>query len=163
MKQHLISRFASAACATSLLTTGLAGIQSHAQTQSQVQSTASGTQVQIKVTDVTSQSAQLNIRIPGPTGDLKIHLNGRDVSSRFSPADCNGATCETATLAEVDGFRTGKNVLTVNAGRGMTGRLRFDGTKSTDASASFSTPTQLKAMAVTPAEVASGITSPFLP
>jgi Bacterial Ig-like domain (group 3) len=163
MKQHLISRFASAACATSLLTTGLAGIQSHAQTQSQVQSTASGTQVQIKVTDVTSQSAQLNIRIPGPTGDLKIHLNGKDVSSRFSPADCNGATCETATLAEVDGFRTGKNVLTVNAGRGMTGRLRFDGTKSTDASASFSTPTQLKAMAVTPADVASGITSPFLP
>src|ERR1700744_1725506 len=146
MKQYLISRFAFAVWVTSLLTTGLAGFESQAQTQPQVQATTAPTQVQIKVTDVTPQSASVNVRIPGPAGDVKIHLNGKDVSSRFSPADCNGSTCETATLAEVDGFRTAKNVLTVNAGSGMTGRLRFDGANSPTASGSSSVPTQLKAM-----------------
>src|SRR6202042_3814182 len=100
------------------------------QTQSQVQSTITPMQVQIKVTNVTAQSFLVNIRIPGSAGDVKVHLNGRDVSSRFSAADCNGATCETATLAEADGFRVAKNVLSVNAGSGMTGRLRFDGISS---------------------------------
>ena len=82
---------------------------------------------------------------------------------KLSAADCNGATCETATLAEADRFRVAKNVLSVNAGSGMTGRLRFDGTTS---SGSPSTSPQLKAMALTSPQaqpVSGGITSPFLP
>src|SRR5580692_9428143 len=106
MKQYLISRFAFAVWVTSLLTTGLAGIESQAQAQSQAKTTTASAQVQIKVTDVTPQSALVNVRIPGPAEDIKIHLNGKDVSSHFSPADCNGATCETATLDEADGFHT---------------------------------------------------------
>jgi len=166
MKQYLRSRFSFAVWVTSLLMTGLAGIESQAQTPSQVQSNTTPTQVQIKVTNVTAQSASVNIRNPGSAGDTKIHLNGKDVSSRFSPADCNGATCETATLAEADGFRVAKNVLTVNAGSGMTGRLRFDGSSSAATSASPSALPQLKAMSLAAPQaqaVSGGITSPFLP
>src|SRR5580704_13568782 len=163
MKQYLLLRFAFAVWLASLLMTAFAGIESQAQTQVQVQSGTTSTQIQIKVTNVTAQSVSVNIRIPGAVGDIKVHLNGRDVSSRFSTADCDGATCETATLAEADGFRVAKNVLSVNAGSGMTGRLRFDGISS---SASPSTAPQLKAMALTSPQaqpVSGGITSPFLP
>ncbi|RSL19040.1 Ig-like domain-containing protein [Edaphobacter aggregans] len=159
MKQYLMLRFAFAVWLTGLFMTSLA----QPQTQSQVQSTTTPMQVQIKATNVTAQSVLVNIRIPGSAGDVKIHLNGREVSSRFSAADCYGATCETATLAEADGFRVAKNVLSVNAGSGMTGRLRFDGISS---SASPSTLPQLKAMALTSPQaqpVSGGITSPFLP
>lgn len=159
MKQYLMLRFAFAVWLTGLFMTSLA----QSQTQSQVQSTTTPMQVQIKVTNVNAQSVSVNIQVPGSAGDVKIHLNGRDVSSRFSAADCNGATCETATLAEADGFRVAKNVLSVNAGSGMTGRLRFDGTTS---SGSPSTSPQLKAMALTSPQaqsVSGGITSPFLP
>src|ERR1700733_482268 len=159
MKQYLMLRFAFAVWLTGLFMTSLA----EPQTQSQVQSTTTPMQVQIKVTNVTAQSVSVNIRIPGAVGDIKVHLNGRDVSSRFSPANCNGATCETATLAEADGFRVAKNVLSVNAGSGMTGRLRFDGISL---SASPSTSPQLKAMVLTSPQaqpVSGGITSPFLP
>jgi hypothetical protein len=158
MKQHLMLRFALAIWLTSPFMTALA----QAQMQSQVQSNTATTQLQIKITNVTAQNASVSIRIPGSAGDIKVHLNGKDVSSRFSPADCNGATCETATLAEADGLRTAKNVLSVDAGSGITGRLRFDGTSS---SASPSALPQLKAMTLTSPQaqaVSGGITSPFL-
>ena len=108
MKQYLMLRFMFAVWSTSLLMTALAGIESKAQTPSQAQSNTTLSQVQIKVADVTSQNASVSIRIPGSTGDIKVHLNGKDVSSRFSPVGCDGATCETATLTEADGLRAAK-------------------------------------------------------
>jgi len=163
MKQYLMLRFMFAVWSTSLLMTALAGLESKAQTPSQAPSNTTPSQVQIKVTNVTAQGASVNIRIPGSAGDIKVHLNGTDVSSRFSLTVCDGATCETATLTEADGFRAAKNVISADAGSGMTGRLRFDGSNSS-ASPSGLPQLQTMALAAPRAQASSGgITSPFLP
>lgn len=144
--------------------TVFAGLVLQAQTPSWPRPATIPTQVQISVKNVTTQSASVNIQIPGSVRDIKVHLNGIEVSSRFSSVDCNGSTCETARLAQDDGFRAAKNVLTVDAGGGMTGRLRFDGASSDSAFPSALPP--LKAKALTSPlsqDVTDGITSPFLP
>ena len=64
MKQYLMLRFAFAVSLTSLFMTALA----QPPTQSQVQSTTTPMQVQIKVTNVTAQSVLVNIRIPDRPG-----------------------------------------------------------------------------------------------
>jgi len=162
MKRHLVLKFIFAGW----LMCPAAGIASQAQTQSHGQSSNTPTQARINVTNVTTQGASVNIRIPGSASDIKVHLNGNDVSSRFSPTDCDEATCETAMLVEADGLRAAKNVLSVDAGSGITGRLRFDGSPSAAASASHSALPQLRSMALASPQAQSsysGISSPFLP
>src|SRR5580698_4057397 len=100
-----------------------------AQTPSQAPSNknaVSSPQLQIKATAITTNSVTINVAIPGTPPKFLVELNGHDVSSHFSPASCDGATCKSAVLTQVDGLRSEKDVLTVNAGQGLTGRLRFD-------------------------------------
>ncbi len=64
---------------------------------------------------------------------LRAVLNGKDVSSRFTPTDCasSGYVCATGSLSAADGVRAGKNVLfaTVKKENGTmaSSRLRFAG------------------------------------
>lgn len=109
------------------------GFQAEAQQPSKAGvSTAPAEQIQIQATNITSDSASIRIKIPGSADNLKIHLNGQDVSSRFSSTstDCNGATCETGVLTRADGFHPEKDVLTVLTGDKKSGRLRFSAVTS---------------------------------
>ncbi len=62
---------------------------------------------------------------------IKVVLNGKDVSDRFSPTSCERAVCTTGTLSSSDGLRPEKNVLYAvakNEGdRVVSTRLRFAG------------------------------------
>src|SRR5271170_2205684 len=97
-------------------------------------------QVKITTTAVTSSSATISVSIPGTPQRFSAHLNGKDVSSRFAAASCDGATCKTATLTQADGLSTIKDVLTVNAGQGVTGRLRFNTYVSSSAASGSALP-----------------------
>ena len=72
------------------------------------------------------------------SGTIKVVLNGKDVSDRFSPTSCENAVCSTGTLSESDGLLTGKNVLYAVAksegGGVVSSRLRFDGDNSSKTS-----------------------------
>jgi hypothetical protein len=127
------------------------GLQAQSQSQPQSGTNAqTGSQIQIRATAVTNSSVSVSIRIPQAGDGVKIHLNGKDVSSLFSPADCEGATCKTATLTLADGLSAKKDVLTVDAGHGITGRLRFD-TKTASGAGSGSSLAQVRSMAETSA------------
>jgi hypothetical protein len=78
--------------------------QSRPTTQSGIN--ASSSQVQIMTTASTDSSASVRVSIPGTPEKFSAHLNGKDVSSRFSSVSCDGATCKTATFTQADGFRT---------------------------------------------------------
>jgi hypothetical protein len=135
--------------------------QSRPTTQSGIN--ASSSQVQIMTTASTDSSASVRVSIPGTPDKFSAHLNGKDVSSRFSSVNCDGATCKAATFTQADGFRTEKDVLTVDAGHGVTGRLRFGGL-TTATTTSSSTLPQLKAMTATPKAQSIGSPSTsFLP
>jgi hypothetical protein len=103
--------------------------------------------VQIKTTSTTSDSVSISVSIPGTPQKFSAHLNGKDVSSRFAAASCDGATCKTATLTQADGLSTIKDVLTVNAGQGVTGRLRFNTYVSSSAASGSALP-QVRSMAL---------------
>ena len=60
------------------------------------------------------------------TDGIRIVFNGKNVAERFEGSSCGKGTCEDATLSAVDGLRDEKNVLSVIAKGGVSGRLRFD-------------------------------------
>ena len=70
---------------------------------------------------------------------VKVVLNGKDVSSRFSMLSCGEAICGTATLTTSDGIHEDKNILyataKTDAGRVISSRLRMDGGASSHATA----------------------------
>jgi hypothetical protein len=73
----------------------------------------------------------LNMPSDTKTETLKVVLNGKDVTSRFSTTSCAAAVCETGTLSSADGLHAGKNVLYAVAksegGKAVSSRLRFSG------------------------------------
>ena len=111
-----------------------------AQVKSGADTAAAPALVQIRTTAVSADSATVALSIPGTPEKFSAHLNGKDVSSRFSAADCNGAACKTATLTHADGLRTEKDILTVDAGQGITGRLRFNVNSSPSAPSASALP-----------------------
>jgi hypothetical protein len=81
----------------------------------------------------TSGSKTLTLTLPAGTeaGTLKIVLNGKDVSSRFSPTSCGNAVCKTGSVTAADGLVESKNVLYAVGkkpdGSLVSSRLRFGG------------------------------------
>jgi hypothetical protein len=120
-----------------------------------------GSRIQITNVSRSSDSTTLLIRLRSSPATLKVHLNGKNVGSRFSPKECDGNTCEAGTLTAADGLRAEKNVLTVDAGSGATGRLRFD-----NALSGATAPDAINALAMgmrgRSSSVSSGIATPFL-
>ncbi|WP_263418012.1 Ig-like domain-containing protein [Terriglobus albidus] len=120
--------------------------------------------VDIQQTATTADSATIRIKLPGDTQakSLQVNLNGKDISRSFTPAECSGGTCEQAVLTTNEGLRDSKNVLSVNAGNGITGRLRFDHS----ATANSSSP-MVRSMALTSGIHSQSATitgpAPFLP
>jgi Bacterial Ig-like domain (group 3) len=101
-------------------------------------SSPSSNRLQIKASSAGTQNASsgtktftLNMPSDTKTETLKVVLNGKDVTSKFSPSSCTGAMCETGALSSEDGLRTGKNVLYAvakgEAGKAVSSRLRFAG------------------------------------
>jgi hypothetical protein len=86
--------------------------------------------------DASSGTRTLTLTLPSgtDTGTLKIVLNGKDVTSRFSEASCGSGVCEEGTLSSADRLRNGKNVLYAVAkksdGTLASSRLRFTGSES---------------------------------
>jgi hypothetical protein len=121
----------------------------------------------VTITDLTSTSdgsSLITLKMPASVqvGAIRVHTNGTDVSTRFHPIDCPNALCEQATLTSADGLHPGKNVLSVIAGNGVSGRLRFENT----ATSSNSSLPQLRSFATTTSpqsNLSSGIITPFLP
>lgn len=85
----------------------------------------SASQVQIRTTAISAGSVTISVTIPGTPDKFVAHLNGKDVTSAFTGAQCDGGTCKTAVLTQADGLNTRKNVLAVDSGHGLTSRLRF--------------------------------------
>lgn len=82
--------------------------------------------IQINAEVVSTDTAQVTLKLQaGGVGNVTVRLNGKDVTSRFSPSSCAGATCRTATLTAADGLVAAKDVVTVITDSGKTGRLRF--------------------------------------
>ncbi len=157
---HTRSRIAYLASLLALIT----GLQAQSPSTSNSNANVSSVpQVKITTTAVTSSSATISVSIPGTPQKFSAHLNGKDVSSRFAAASCDGATCKTATLTQADGLSTIKDVLTVDAGQGVTGRLRFGGLTTATTTSPSALP-QLKAMTATPNAQSVGSTlATFLP
>ena len=84
-------------------------------------------------TDEIAGTRTLTLTLPSgtDTGTLKIVLNGKNVTSRFSATSCNGGVCEQGALSSEDGLRESKNVLYAVAkksdGTLTSSRLRFLG------------------------------------
>jgi hypothetical protein len=80
-----------------------------------------------------SSSKTFTLTMPAGTeaGTIKVVLNGKDVSERFSSTSCDNAVCATGTLSSSDGLSSAKNVLYAVAksegGRVVSSRLRFAG------------------------------------
>jgi len=98
-----------------LLLAGSFPSQAQAQSDNPSPTTAT-TQIQIQASAVAADSTSITLKVPGSASNLKVHLNGDDVSSRFSQADCEGATCMTAKLTATDGLSGSKNVIAASAG-----------------------------------------------
>jgi Bacterial Ig-like domain (group 3) len=83
--------------------------------------------------DETSGTRTFTLTLPSgtDTGTLKIVLNGKDVTSRFSETSCSNGVCEEGMLSSSDGLRDSKNVLYAVAkksdGTLASSRLRFPG------------------------------------
>ncbi len=87
-----------------------------------------------------SASGSKTITLTFPAGTqtdtLKAMLNGKDVTSRFTPTDCAASdyVCASGSLSEADGMRAGKNVLSAvvkkEAGAMASSRLRFAGSSA---------------------------------
>ncbi|SDF05562.1 Ig-like domain-containing protein [Terriglobus roseus] len=164
MNAFRLRQFSSSFLMTQLMIVLSIAMPLAAQSSSPQSDTAPITRLQISSTSASSGSAVVNIKIPSSAGSaaLKVHLNGHDVGARFTSGDCSNATCKTATLAISDGLHTAKNVLTVDAGNGLTSRLRFDA-QGTSASA-VSAGTKVHALSSMSAQaVSSGIATPFVP
>ena len=84
-------------------------------------------------TDEIAGTRTLTLTLPSgtDTGTVKIVLNGKNVTSRFSAISCNSGVCEQGTLSSADGLRDSKNVLYAVAkksdGTLTSTRLRFPG------------------------------------
>ena len=89
------------------------------------------------MTTPASNSVSVNMTIPSDVKlkTLSVHLNGKDVSARLTPASCPQTTCQQATLTVSDGLHGVKNVLSVMAKRNdgslVSARTRFAGTAAT--------------------------------
>ncbi len=89
-----------------------------------------------------SGTKTLTLTLPAGTKSetARIVLNGKDVTSKFSPASCSEGICETGTLSSEDGLRPEKNVLFSTAkkedGTAASSRLRFAGADAQPASTS---------------------------
>lgn len=79
-----------------------------------------------------SSGRTVNVQFPlgTRTESVKARLNGTDVSSRFQPQSCSGRVCFTAVLAEADGLKQGKNLLSATAknedGTASSTRVHFE-------------------------------------
>lgn len=105
--------------------------------------------IQIRTTTTTSNSVDVVVTIQGTQEKFSAHLNGKDVSNLFSSSSCKESICKAATLTQADGLVSQKNVIAVDAGRGVTGRLRFD-TSSSTSPASGSALRQVQALTTQP-------------
>jgi hypothetical protein len=65
---------------------------------------------------------------------LRVFLNGKDASERFSAANCPTGVCASGVVSAVDGLHAGKNVLYAAAksesGKMISSRMRFAGDES---------------------------------
>jgi len=138
--------------------------------QAQTLSHAAARQIVVTSSAEDSDSVRIKLQIPASaeSGSVKVRLNGHDVSGRFSDSSCDGEVCKEATLTVVDGFRSEKNVLLVDAGGGSSTRYRFSGQPAlagsanghdtVSAAARILTSRGVKAQAVS-----AGVADPFLP
>lgn len=118
-----------------LMSTGLVYSQISAAGQLGTQHSA----MTITVAPASSLGAR-KIAIETPTStdmsSLTISLNGKDVTSEFSPTACSGGKCATGTITSANGLRDGKNVLYAAAKGQESGvvssRVRFDGVESSN-------------------------------
>jgi len=77
-----------------------------------------------------SEAVVVQFPVETDVDSAKIYLNGQDVSTRFTGAQCGTGQCQSGVLVEADGLKKAKNVLTATAkktaGNGVvSGRLRF--------------------------------------
>jgi hypothetical protein len=85
------------------------------------------------VTTSASDSVTVNLTVPSDVhlNTLSVHLNGKDVSAKLTPAACAPANCQQATLTAGDGLHERKNVFWViakrNDGSLVSTRTRFVG------------------------------------
>jgi hypothetical protein len=125
---HVCAGFAEAA------TTAIAG---GGTTSTSHPAAANGIQIKA-LSDANESSGARTVTLTLPPGTdtstVRIVLNGKDVTSRFSETSCSGAVCEEGTIASSDGLRDAKNVLYAVAKKsdGMlaSSRLRFSGSAS---------------------------------
>lgn len=126
---HLHAAFAAAAAPAASTNTGAESRTAMSGNRSLI-STTSG-----DLSSSESGSKTLLLTFPAGTriDSLRAVLNGKDVSSSFSPTECAkaGGVCATGTLTEADGLRAGKNVLFATVkkedGAMASSRLRFAG------------------------------------
>ena len=122
--------------------------------------------INITSTVTSAGSALVNLRTPLSVRPemVKVQLNGKDAGSRLMPIDCKGSLCEEAVLTTADGLRFEKNVLTVNAGGGLSARLRFSGGQGNVNYGAAQARVAPSVSSVLPrSSVSSGIADPFLP
>jgi Bacterial Ig-like domain (group 3) len=116
-------------------------------------------------TDEIAGTRTLTLTLPSgtDTGTLKIVLNGKNVTSRFSATSCNGGVCEQGALSSEDGLRESKNVLYAVAkksdGTLTSSRLRFLGKEIN----TVPTPASTAHLSSAPASAQFPTASDFLP
>ena len=108
----------------------------------------------------------ITISMPAETRaeTIRVVLNGKDVTSKFSEAPCSEGLCESGTLSSEDGLRSQKNVLYAigkkSDGTLTSSRLRFNGQSAPAPAASRSqVPGKVTAKAPTKAEAAAALGS----
>ena len=95
---------------------------------------------------------------------VRVTLNGKDVTPKFTETPCSEAVCEVGTLSSADGMLPGKNVLYAVAkksdGSLASSRLHFNGKSEAAQAASRSTvPGKVTAKAPTKAEATAALDS----
>jgi Bacterial Ig-like domain (group 3) len=95
--------------------------------QSSTETSASQIVVTSNPEGADSVHIQLQLPASANAGALQVYLNGNGVAERFSEGSCKQGVCKEATFTLVDGLRPEKNVLTVDAGGGVSTRYRFSG------------------------------------
>ena len=62
-----------------------------------------------------SEAVVVQFPVETNADSAKIYLNGQDVSTRFTGAQCGTGQCQSGVLVEADGLKKAKNVLTATA------------------------------------------------
>ena len=131
--------------------------------------TAQPLQITSQAEGENSVKIQIKIASSVQSPSLNVHLNGNEISSRFSRTECGNAVCETATVLAADGLRQEKNVLTVIAAPGISSRYRFDANVAPTASSLQKRSDSARAshnsikLGLSNQTASAGVLEPFLP